>query len=191
VTADAALVRRCLSGEATACRELVERFQTDVFAVCHRLLAHAHDAEDVTQEVFLRIFRSLKRWDDARPLRPWVLGITINRCRTWMGRRAKNPELADYLHETPDHRPMDDSIELRTEIRAALDGLRDEYREVFVLFHEAGQSYEDIALAIERPVGTVKTWLHRARVELLDRLRSRGFVQEEPMTDRSQSGHQQ
>ena len=105
--------------------------------------------------------------------------------------RAKNPELADYLHETPDHRPMDDSIELRTEIRAALDGLRDEYREVFVLFHESGQSYEDIALAIERPVGTVKTWLHRARVELLDRLRSRGFVQEEPMTDRSQSGHQQ
>ena len=109
MTADAALVRRCLAGEPTACREMVERFQGDVFAVCHRILSHAQDAEDVTQEVFLRIFRSLKRWDPTRPLRPWVLGITINRCRTWLGRRSKNPELVDYLHETPDHRATDDS----------------------------------------------------------------------------------
>src|SRR5579872_3587363 len=158
---------------------MVERFQGDVFAVCHRILSHSQDAEDVTQEVFLRIFRSLKRWDPTRPLRPWVLGITINRCRTWLGRRSKNPELVDYLHETPDHRATDDSIELRTEIRAAVDALRQEYREVFVLFHESGQSYDEIALAIERPVGTVKTWLHRARIELFDHLRSRGLVQEE------------
>ncbi len=189
MTADAALVRRCLAGESNACRELVERFQSDVFGICHRLLGHAHDAEDVTQEVFLRIFRSMRRWDSARPLRPWILGITINRCRTWVGRRAKNPELADYLHETPDRRPPDDSAELRTEIRAAVDALREEYRDVFVLFHESGQSYEEIAIAIDRPVGTVKTWLHRARVELLDRLRSRGLCQDEPLTDSPNPGH--
>ena len=69
----------------------------------------------------------------------------MNRCRTWVGRRGKGPELADYLHETPDHRPADDSAEMRTEIRAAVDALRDDYREVFVLFHEQGQSYEEIA----------------------------------------------
>jgi RNA polymerase sigma factor (sigma-70 family) len=170
---------------------MVERFQADIFAVCYRLLAHAHDAEDVTQEVFLRIFRSLRRWDATRPLRPWVLGITVNRCRTWMGRRAKNPELADYLHETPDHRPTDDSTELRAEIRAAVDDLRDEYREVFVLLHESGQSYEEIAEAIDRPVGTVKTWLHRARLELLERLRSRGLVPNEPTADTPRQGNRQ
>jgi RNA polymerase sigma factor (sigma-70 family) len=191
VTADAALVRRCLAGDPTACRELVVRLQPDVFAVCHRLLGHAHDAEDVTQEVFLRIFRSLGRWDATRPLRPWVLGITINRCRTWIGRRSKNPELADYLHETPDHRPSDDSIELRTEIRAAIDALRQDYREVFVLYHESGQSYEEIAEAIDRPVGTVKTWLHRARLELFDHLRARGLVQDESISDSQKPGHQQ
>src|SRR5262245_13893260 len=167
VTADAALVRRCLTGNPAACRELVERFQADVFAVCQRLLAHTHDAEDVTQEVFLRVFRSLGRWDHTRPLRPWVLGIAVNRCRTGVVRRGRGPELADYLHQTPDHRPADDSAELRTEIRAAVDELREEYREVFILFHEHGQSYEEIAEDVGRPVGTVKTWLHRARLELL------------------------
>lgn len=183
MTADAALVLRCLTGNPAACRELVERFQADVFGICNRLLAHSHDAEDVTQEVFLRVFRSLRRWDSARPLRPWVLGIAVNRCRTWIGRRGKGPELADYLHETPDHRPSDDSTELRTEIRAAVDALREDYREVFVLFHEQGQSYEEIAEVVERPVGTVKTWLHRARLEVLERLRSRGLVPDEPAVD--------
>ncbi len=183
MTADAALVRRCLAGDPAAFRELVERFQGDVLAVCQRLLLHAHDAEDVAQEVFLRVFRSLARWDNERPLRPWILGIAVNRCRTWIGRRATRPELADYLHETADHRPADDSVELRAELRAAVDALRDDYREVFVLFHEQGQGYEEIAEAVGRPVGTVKTWLHRARLEILDRLRTRGLVPDEPAAE--------
>lgn len=176
---DAALVRRCLRGDPAAARELVERFQSDVLGLCIRLLRNRHDAEDTAQEVFFRVFRSLKRWDASRPLKPWVLGITVNRCRTAIGKRGKGPELADYLHETADHRPADDSNEMAGEIRAAVDELREDYRAVFVLFHEHGQAYEEIAEAIERPVGTVKTWLHRARVEVLERLRSRGLVPEE------------
>jgi RNA polymerase sigma-70 factor (ECF subfamily) len=179
VSVDATLVQRCLANDPAAARELVERFQTDVLTLCRRLLAHVHDAEDVTQEVFLRIFRSLRSWDSQRPLRPWILSIAVNRCRTWIGRRGKGPELADYLHEAPDPRPTDDSSELVREIRAAVDALRDEYREVFVLFHEHGRSYEEISEVVDRPVGTVKTWLHRARLELLDRLKSRGLVPEE------------
>jgi RNA polymerase sigma-70 factor (ECF subfamily) len=179
VSADAALVQRCLSGDPVACRELVEQFQGDVLAVCRRLLSHLHDSEDVAQEVFLRVFRSLGRWDSSRPLRPWVLGIAVNRCRTWIGRRGKAPETADYLHEAPDRRPADDSAELAHEIRAAVDSLRGEYREVFVLFHELGRSYEEIAEAVGRPVGTVKTWLHRARLEILEHLRARGLVPDE------------
>jgi RNA polymerase sigma factor (sigma-70 family) len=175
---DANLVRRCLKGDESAIHALVERFQSDVFGLCVRLLHHRHDAEDVTQEVFLRIFRSLKRWDAERPLKPWIMGITVNRCRTWMVARAKRPEVVNYLHETVSSKPADDSLELVREISSAVRDLRWEYRSVFVMFHERGLPYEDIAEAIEKPVGTVKTWLHRARLEVLERLRQRGMITE-------------
>jgi len=178
-TEEAALVRRCLRGEPEAIRALVDRFQTEIFSLCVRLLSHRQDAEDVTQEVFLRIFRSLKRWDSTRPLKPWIIGITVNRCRTWMAQRLRRPELVDYLHETAATAATDDAPELLREIHAALRELRPEYREVFVLFHEQGQPYDVIAEAVGRPVGTIKTWLHRARMEILERLRRRGMVTSE------------
>lgn len=179
---DARLVRRCLRGDAEAIQQLVGRFQSDVYGLCVRLLHHRHDAEDVTQEVFLRIFRSLSGWDPSRPLKPWIMGIAVNRCRTWLTQRTRRPELANYLQDVVTAQPTDDSAELLTEIRDALAELRLEYRTVFVLFHEQGQPYEEIAEVLDRPIGTIKTWLHRARLEILDRLRRRGMVDEEDVS---------
>ena len=159
-------------------RLLVAQFQGDVYGLCVRLINDRHEAEDVAQEVFLRVFRSLQRWDSARPLKPWIMGITVNRCRTFLSRRSRRPEPADYLHDLPSSRPEDDSAEMIREIRTALQTLRPEYQTVFVLFHEQGSSYEAIAQVVGRPVGTVKTWLHRARLEVLERLRKRGMVPE-------------
>lgn len=173
---DAALVRRCRKGHPDAMRGLIERFQSEVLGLCVRLLTHRQDAEDVAQETFLRVFRSLHRWDPSRPLRPWVLGIAVNRCRTAMARRVRRPELADYLHETAARDDTDDSTELVAEIRRALATLRPDYQSVFVMFHEHGRSYEEIADAHGRPVGTIKTWLHRTRLEVLTQLRRRGMV---------------
>jgi RNA polymerase sigma-70 factor (ECF subfamily) len=173
---DLSLVRSCLRGEERAVAALVGRFQVAVFGLCVRLLHHRQDAEDVTQEVFLRVFRSLRCWDPGRPLRPWIMGIAVNRCRTWLARRARRPEPVNYLQDTVAGPAPDDSLELVREVREAVAGLRPEYRTVFVLFHEQGQPYEEIALALDRPVGTVKTWLHRARLEVLDRLQRRGMV---------------
>ena len=173
---DVSLVRRCLRGESDAIEALVGRFQAEVYGLCVRLLHHRHDAEDVTQEVFLRVFRSLRRWDPARPLRPWIMGIAVNRCRTWLTRRSRRPEPVDYLQDTVAGPAPDDSSELLGEVRRAVADLRVEYRTVFTLFHEQGQAYEEIAVILQRPVGTIKTWLHRARLEVLDQLRQRGMV---------------
>jgi RNA polymerase sigma-70 factor (ECF subfamily) len=175
---DVLLVRRCLRGDATAMEGLVAQFQADVFGLSVRLLHHRQDAEDVTQEVFLRVFRSLRRWDSRRPLRPWIMGITVNRCRTWLAQRARRPEPVDYLHETASPPLGEDAGELTREIHAAVDDLRREYQTVFVLFHDRGLPYEEIAQALKKPIGTVKTWLHRARLEVLDRLRKRGMISE-------------
>ena len=117
---DATLVRRCLGGDADAIRQLVGRFQGEVYGLCVRLLHHRQDAEDVCQEVFLRVFRSLDGWDSGRPLRPWVMGIAVNRCRTWLGQRARRPELVDYLQDVVAGAAADDSAELLAEIRSAL-----------------------------------------------------------------------
>jgi RNA polymerase sigma factor (sigma-70 family) len=178
-TEEARLVRRCLKGDAEAVQVLVDTFQAPVYGLCVRLLTHRHDAEDVTQEVFLRVFRSLRRWDPSRPLKPWIMGIAVNRCRTWLAQRTRRPELADYLQDVVAAPATDDAAELINEIKAALKDLRPEFREVFVLFHEQGQSYEEISQALECPLGTVKTWLHRARMEVLERQRQRGMVPSE------------
>jgi RNA polymerase sigma-70 factor (ECF subfamily) len=84
----------------------------------------------------------------------------------------------DYLHETASQTLSDDGSEMAREIRSAVQELRVEYRTVFVLFHDRGLPYEEIAQALGKPIGTVKTWLHRARLEVLDRLRRRGMISE-------------
>lgn len=188
---DAEIVRHCLKRDAAAMRRLIERFQSEVFGLCSRMLNNRHDAEDVSQEVFMRVFRSLHRWDKRRPLRPWVMGITVNRCRTWLTQRAKRPELHENMHETAECRTQDESAELIHEIAAAVSALRPDYRAAFVMFHEQGLPYEEIAEALGRPVGTIKTWLHRARTDLLKRLRERGMVANERIeTAEAQADHQ-
>ena len=119
---DAELVRGCLAGDPAAIRGVVERFQGDVFGLCVRMLRHAHDAEDASQEVFLRVFRSLKRWDNTRPLRPWVLGIAVNRCRTRLARSGNRPTLVEDLSDAPAREPpRGDEAEVAAAIRVAVD----------------------------------------------------------------------
>jgi RNA polymerase sigma factor (sigma-70 family) len=176
VSDDPDLVRRCLKRDPEAVRCLIERFQSEVYGLSVRMLGNRHDAEDVSQEVFLRVFRSLHKWDRLRPLRPWIMGITVNRCRTWLTQRAKRPELSEFLQDTAECRPQDDFGELTREISAAVNELRSDYQAAFLMFHDQGLPYEEIAEAMGHPVGTIKTWLHRARTAMLMRLRERGMV---------------
>ena len=174
---DAVLVRRCLSGDESGRRDLVERFQQTVFGLCFRMLGHRHDAEDASQETFLRAFRSLRGWDAERPLQPWLLTIAANRCRTFIERRTRTPAATEFATSAPV--PCEDGSagrELGEELQQALGRLRDEYRLCFELFYLQEMSCAEIADSMGCPLGTVKTWLHRARRELAEHLQRRGVV---------------
>jgi len=174
---DAALVTRCLRGEAEALRAFVRRFERLVFSLCYRLLGDQHEAEDVTQETFYRAFRHLRHWDARRPLRPWLLKIAVNRCRTASSRRARQPLVTeDCSHWSVERRSTSDLAE---ELQRLIAGLRPEYRQSFVLFYEHHLSLEEIAQILDCPTGTVKTWLYRARRELAAQLQQRNVVNEE------------
>lgn len=174
---DPVLVEAIRSGDPQAPRELIARFQGVVYGLCYRMLNHRHDAEDAVQETFIRAIRGIFGFDPSRPIRPWLLEIAANRCRTALALRARRLPLSGIgeAEDRADPRPgLDDPDDLAGELERAVGLLRPDYRLVFTLYHEQNLSYEEVAQAVERPVGTVKTWLHRARAELALQLASRG-----------------
>jgi len=172
---DFLLVRGCLANEPDALRAFVARFQGPVFALCFRMVGHRQDAEDLAQTVFLRAFRSLAGWQADRPLKPWVMKIAANRCRTWLARARRRRIEPCYPAEPVDRTSAAWRHELAEELEAALATLRDEYRLCFILYHAEGFNLEEIAEILESRKGTIKTWLHRARKELAGRLQRRGY----------------
>ena len=159
--------------------DLVDRYRDQVFGLCYRMLGHRQDAEDAAQETFVRALKSLSRWDQDRDFEPWLLAIAGNRCRSLLAVRMRRPAPAPLIAEVADERPDQTAADnLGEEVRLALLQVRSEYREAFILFHEQELSYAEIAAAMQRPLGTVKTWIHRGRSELIERLRDRGVLEE-------------
>lgn len=173
----AELVRQCLAGDEAAVRQFVERFQQVVFGLCLRMLGHRHDAEDATQETLLRAVRNLHRWDPTRPLLPWLLAIAGNRCRTALEQRARRPRMTDIPPDTL-AQPDNAVRELGEELKHAVDQLREDYQTTFRLFYQQQLNCAEISEFMGVPEGTVKTWLHRARRELVERLERRGITPE-------------
>jgi RNA polymerase sigma-70 factor (ECF subfamily) len=173
------LIRRCLSGCQSSMLQLVQQFQGPVFGLCYRMLGRREDAEDAAQETFIRVLRSLKRWDENRDFEPWLLAIAGNRCRTALASRRRRPPM-DSLDEAAPVADGETGSEshLAEEVQRALLQVRDEYRHAFVLFHEHEKSYGEIAEILDVPLGTVKTWVHRARRDMMELLKQRGAVED-------------
>lgn len=163
---------------------LVERFQGQVFGLCYRMLAQRQDAEDAAQETFVRVLKNLHKWDPERDFEPWLLAIAGNRCRTALATRKRRPVADPNVELLADDEPDARSAQnLAEEVHLALVALREEYRQAFVLFHEQELSYAEIAAALDVPVGTIKTWVHRARRELIAALRERGALPPQRLTN--------
>jgi RNA polymerase sigma-70 factor (ECF subfamily) len=174
IESEALLVERCISGDESAMRRFVQRFEGLVFGLSLRMMRRREDAEDVVQDVFLRTFRSLNRWDSERPLAPWIIAITANRCRTALDRRSKCPSSAPVTDHIPDR--VFGACELAEELQAAVRQLRPEFRNCFELFYHDELSVSEVGARLGVPQGTVKTWLYRARKELADHLERRGIT---------------
>ncbi len=170
------LVSHCLADDPVALQAFVEQFQGMVFSLCFRMLGHRQDAEDVTQIVFLRALRNLHTWDSSRPLKPWLFTIAANRCRTHLVNRTRQPRIG-LANEPP--APIDGApgnLALAEELQLALMQLPEQYRLCFVLHHQQELNLQTISEILDCPLGTIKTWLYRARRELADILERRGLA---------------
>jgi RNA polymerase sigma-70 factor (ECF subfamily) len=173
------LVDQCIANDQSAVIQLVQRFRWRVFSLCYRMLGQHQDAEDAMQETFIRVFRSLPRWDSHRAFEPWLFQIAANRCRTLLARRNRRPTseaFNDHLVIDPAAEQWQAHDQLAEEVALALETLKPEWKDAFLMFHRHEMSYVEIAQALDCPVGTVKTWVHRARQELIERLKQRKVV---------------
>jgi RNA polymerase sigma-70 factor, ECF subfamily len=171
------LADRFAQSDRSAFDRLVDRYQSMVYAICFRQLRHRQDAEDASQETFTRLARYLLRWDRTRPLEPYLQTIAENRCRSAMARRRPTQPLtvADEPQTSADAlRRSEES--LHEEVVRVLESLPQAHRQAFELFHDGSLSYAEIAAVMNCPVGTVKTWVHRARCELIRQMQQRGVI---------------
>jgi RNA polymerase sigma-70 factor (ECF subfamily) len=180
---EAALIARCVAGDEAACADLVAAHQRTVFNLAFHLLGDRDEALDLSQEVFLRVFRTLSRFRGQSALRTWIYRIVVNQARNrqlWWRRprRADNESQDDHLKRCGDLEATGEvlpdrlvaSQETATRIWAAMERLPFDQRTALVLREVDGLRYEEIAFSLDVAVGTVKSRLTRARQALREEL---------------------
>jgi RNA polymerase sigma factor (sigma-70 family) len=171
---DAELVARCRSGDERAWNELVERFSRYVYAICVQgFRLSVHDAEDVFQEVFARVYQQLDRLRSDDAVRPWIAQLTRRLCIDRLrGARREGPSEQDELELGA----LDESLASLDEalvVRAALDAVGDPCREILDRFFCRDESYKAIGDALELPAGTIASRISRCLAKLRSQLEGR------------------
>ena len=184
---DQELVRLCLKGQERAAHELVSRYQRPVFSFIFRMVRDRELAEDLAQDTFVRAFDNLDKYDPAYKFSSWLFKVGHNLTVDHIRRReldtvsihgapdavtSDQQEATSVTLESEFERPDEllEARELGASIEEAIERLRPEYRTAILLRHVEGYSYDEISEVMEIPLGTVKTYIHRARAELQDML---------------------
>ncbi len=185
---DAELVAGALRGSQDAYRELVKRFERPVYSLVLRMVQDPAAAEDLAQEVFVKAFRRLDRYDPQWKFSSWLFKIahnsTIDHLRRGMpetvpleaegdDKGSLGAVLADGAAEDP--HAMAERRDLARSLERAIARLRPDYRQAVLMFYAHGASYQDICEVTGLPLGTVKTNLHRARKELAQSMAALGW----------------
>ncbi len=166
------LIARCRRGDEQAFQELVERYKDLVYAVIVRSVPDRTRADDLAQDAFLRVYRGLPYFRGEARLSTWIFRIVANLCAEARGRhRVPEQPLDDDRDDRP---PLDPGatdrafgdLELRDRLEKAIAQLPARYQVLIAGHYLQGIQYEDLAAALDLPLGTVKTQLHRARRHL-------------------------
>jgi len=182
VSHDAQLVRRCLAGEEAAWEEIVRQYSRRIYNLAYRFTGNRAAAEDLTQEVFLRLYRTLEQYDPREgDLSNWLMRVARNLIIDDYRRRMRTPtengeDLAEHEYhlradERGDPQTLVERRELSAVIHAALAKLSPELRACVILRDLEGLSYQEIAELLRIPEGTVKSRINRGRLELARVLR--------------------
>jgi RNA polymerase sigma-70 factor, ECF subfamily len=185
---DRDVVLRARGGSEAAYRELLRRYERPVFSLVYRMVRDRELSEDLAQECFIKVFNHIDRYDPKYKFSSWLFKIASNLAIDTMRRKElKTVSIEGSRHATSseeeeasritivsrDPNPEQDleARQLGGRIEEAIAGLRPEYRTAILLRHVEGRAYEEIAEIMEVPLGTVKTYIHRARGELKELLR--------------------
>jgi RNA polymerase sigma-70 factor, ECF subfamily len=169
-------IRRCLAAgqyhEAFEC--LAERYSAKVFHLAYSMMGNETQAEDLAQDILLRVWKGLPAYHGGASLSTWIYTIARNTCLTELTRRARHPtvsidepDFAAAMDRVPALQSSDPESGLELDVRQMLSQLPEKYRQVIMLFYLEQKSYEMVADLLGMPLGTVKTFLYRAKKELL------------------------
>lgn len=188
---DSELVLATRSGSEEAFRELVLRYQRPVFSLILRMVRDRSLAEDLSQEAFVKAYRALGRFDPSRKFSSWLFKIAHNLTIDSIRRKRLHTQsldqpigsadgdlrlgdrIADHDQMAPDRAV--ESVDLGESLERAIAALRPEYREVVMLRFVEEMSYQEVAEILDLPLGTIKTYIHRARKELAELLGGEGW----------------
>lgn len=181
------LVVLARTGSEKAYRELLDRYQRPVFSLIYRMVRDREQAEDLAQETFVKVFNHLESFNPKYKFSSWIFKIASNLSIDHLRKKepetvsldgsrhattAEETEASRIQVESRDENPEQfmEARELGAEIEQAIGKLRPEYRTAIVLRHVEGRPYEEISEIMDIPLGTVKTYIHRARSELRETL---------------------
>jgi RNA polymerase sigma-70 factor (ECF subfamily) len=183
-TSDEVLVQRFKNGDRSAFSELVDRHQNRVYGLCFRWMGNQQAAEEVAQDVFVSLFRSLERFRGDAKFSTWLYRVTVNHCKNQKNYRNRR---AHGRHESLDSAPEDGFVrqiesgdrgadmrihqaEAERALQSGLDALEEDHRQIILLRDLEDLSYDEISSLLDVAKGTVKSRLHRARTELARQL---------------------
>ncbi|MFA5535987.1 MAG: sigma-70 family RNA polymerase sigma factor [Bacillota bacterium] len=175
---DLVLIEKTLNGDRIAFGELIEKYQKQIYSLAYRLTNNADDAQDLAQEIFIKVYQVLSKYDQERPFFPWLYRVATNVCYTELRRKPNGEvslekviEVGSLIPISPEQ-PEEEYVQKETQmlVQQALAELPENYRVPMVLRYLEELSYQEIADAMELPLTTIETRLYRGRILLQKRL---------------------